>query len=165
MARPTITELEAILQNEEEVPIEILPNGEVWEKGQTFRYRRPEAASPSRCVKTWAVNTGRGGDSGHPADQIRSPGRLNLLWLGGGASDHRRRRSRQDGDANFRREPLCRGHTLSKLSQPNAEDNHYATGYPGQLSSPLRHRTDLLPAPQHVESWASQRNIRPGTYC
>ncbi len=35
MARPTITELEAILQNEEEVPIEILPNGEVREKGKT----------------------------------------------------------------------------------------------------------------------------------
>ena len=35
MARPTIAELEAILQNEEEVPIEILPNGEVREKGQT----------------------------------------------------------------------------------------------------------------------------------
>ena len=35
MARPTIAELEAILQNEEEVPIEILPNGEVREKGST----------------------------------------------------------------------------------------------------------------------------------
>jgi hypothetical protein len=35
MARPTISELEAILQNEEEVPIEILPNGEVREKGRT----------------------------------------------------------------------------------------------------------------------------------
>ena len=35
MARPTIAELEAILQNEEEVPIEILPNGEVREKGRT----------------------------------------------------------------------------------------------------------------------------------
>jgi hypothetical protein len=35
MARPTIAELEAILQNEEEVPIEILPNGEVREKGAT----------------------------------------------------------------------------------------------------------------------------------
>ncbi len=33
MPRPTITELEAILQNEEEVPIEILPNGEVRAKG------------------------------------------------------------------------------------------------------------------------------------
>jgi hypothetical protein len=35
MAKPTISELEAILQNEEEVPIEILPNGEVRAKGQT----------------------------------------------------------------------------------------------------------------------------------
>jgi hypothetical protein len=35
MARPTIAELEAILQSEEEVPIEILPNGEVREKGKT----------------------------------------------------------------------------------------------------------------------------------
>jgi hypothetical protein len=35
MPKPTIAELEAILQNEEEVPIEILPNGEVRAKGQT----------------------------------------------------------------------------------------------------------------------------------
>lgn len=35
MARPTIAELEAILQKEEEVPVEILPNGEVREKGNT----------------------------------------------------------------------------------------------------------------------------------
>jgi hypothetical protein len=35
MAKQTIAELEAILQNEEEVPIEILPNGEVRAKGQT----------------------------------------------------------------------------------------------------------------------------------
>ncbi len=33
--RPTISELERILQSEEEVPIEILPNGEVRAKGQT----------------------------------------------------------------------------------------------------------------------------------
>lgn len=33
--RPTITELEAILQAEEEVPIEILPNGEVRALGST----------------------------------------------------------------------------------------------------------------------------------
>ncbi len=33
--RPTIAELEAILQQEEEVPIEILPNGEVRERGTT----------------------------------------------------------------------------------------------------------------------------------
>jgi hypothetical protein len=35
MAKPTIAELETILQNEEEVPIEILPNGEVRAKGKT----------------------------------------------------------------------------------------------------------------------------------
>ena len=35
MARPTITELEAILDQEEEVEIEILPNGEVRAKNQT----------------------------------------------------------------------------------------------------------------------------------
>lgn len=35
MARPTIAQLEAILESEEEVEIEILPNGEVREKGQT----------------------------------------------------------------------------------------------------------------------------------
>jgi hypothetical protein len=35
MPKPTIAELEAILQSEEEVPIEILPNGEVRAKGQT----------------------------------------------------------------------------------------------------------------------------------
>ena len=35
MSRPTIDELEAILASEEEVPIEILPNGEVRAKGQT----------------------------------------------------------------------------------------------------------------------------------
>jgi hypothetical protein len=35
MARPTIAELEAILQNEEEIPLEILPNGEVREKDTT----------------------------------------------------------------------------------------------------------------------------------
>ena len=33
--RPTIAELEAILDQEEEVPIEILPNGEVRAKGTT----------------------------------------------------------------------------------------------------------------------------------
>jgi hypothetical protein len=36
MPKPTIAELELILQNEEEVPIEILPNGEVRAKGQTL---------------------------------------------------------------------------------------------------------------------------------
>jgi hypothetical protein len=35
MARPTIAELEAILQHEEQTEIEILPNGEVRAKGQT----------------------------------------------------------------------------------------------------------------------------------
>ena len=34
MSRPTIAELEAILDREEEVEIEILPNGEVRAKGQ-----------------------------------------------------------------------------------------------------------------------------------
>ncbi len=33
--RPTITELEAILQREDEVEIEILPNGEIRAKDQT----------------------------------------------------------------------------------------------------------------------------------
>ncbi len=35
MPRPTIAELEKILQNEQETEIEILPNGEVRAKGQT----------------------------------------------------------------------------------------------------------------------------------
>jgi hypothetical protein len=35
MSRPTIAELEQILDREEEVEIEILPNGEVRAKGQT----------------------------------------------------------------------------------------------------------------------------------
>jgi hypothetical protein len=35
MARPTIAQLEAILENEEQVEIEILPNGEVRSKGGT----------------------------------------------------------------------------------------------------------------------------------
>jgi len=35
VARPTIAELERILENEEEVPLEILPNGEVRAQGQT----------------------------------------------------------------------------------------------------------------------------------
>lgn len=33
--KPTIEELERILEQEEEVPIEILPNGEIRAKGQT----------------------------------------------------------------------------------------------------------------------------------
>lgn len=33
--KPTIQELERILDQEEEVPIEILPNGEIRAKGQT----------------------------------------------------------------------------------------------------------------------------------
>ena len=36
MSRPTIAQLEAILESEEEVEIEILPNGEVRAKGQTL---------------------------------------------------------------------------------------------------------------------------------
>ncbi len=35
MARPTIAQLEAILENEEQVEIDILPNGEVREKNKT----------------------------------------------------------------------------------------------------------------------------------
>jgi len=35
MARPTIAQLEAILESEEEVEIEILPNGEVRARGQS----------------------------------------------------------------------------------------------------------------------------------
>lgn len=35
MSRPTIAQLEAILEKEEEVEIEILPNGEVRAKGQS----------------------------------------------------------------------------------------------------------------------------------
>lgn len=35
MSRPTIAQLEEILKSEEEVEIEILPNGEVRAKGQT----------------------------------------------------------------------------------------------------------------------------------
>jgi len=35
--KPTIQELEAILDREEEVPIEILPNGEIRATGQTDR--------------------------------------------------------------------------------------------------------------------------------
>lgn len=38
--RPTIAELEAILEKEDEVEIEILPNGEVRAKGQTTDIER-----------------------------------------------------------------------------------------------------------------------------
>lgn len=38
--RPTIAELEAILEKEDEVEIEILPNGEVRAKGQTTDMER-----------------------------------------------------------------------------------------------------------------------------
>lgn len=38
--RPTIAELEAILEKEDEVEIEILPNGEVRAKGQTSDIER-----------------------------------------------------------------------------------------------------------------------------
>ncbi len=34
-AKPTIQELESILDSEEDVPIEILPNGEIRARGQT----------------------------------------------------------------------------------------------------------------------------------
>ena len=37
MVRPTIAQLEAILEQEEHVEIEILPNGEVRAKGGPFR--------------------------------------------------------------------------------------------------------------------------------
>jgi hypothetical protein len=37
MSRPTIDQLEAILASEEEVPIEILPNGEVRAKGTSLQ--------------------------------------------------------------------------------------------------------------------------------
>jgi len=37
MSRPTIAELEKILDQEEEVEIEILPNGEVRARGETTR--------------------------------------------------------------------------------------------------------------------------------
>jgi len=33
--RPSIQELEALLNSEEETPIEILPNGEIRQRGQT----------------------------------------------------------------------------------------------------------------------------------
>jgi hypothetical protein len=35
MARPTIAQLEAILENEEQVELDILPNGEVRARGAT----------------------------------------------------------------------------------------------------------------------------------
>jgi len=35
MAKPTIQELEALLNSEEETPIQILPNGEIRAVGQT----------------------------------------------------------------------------------------------------------------------------------
>jgi hypothetical protein len=38
--RPTISELESILEKEDEVEIEILPNGEVRAKGQTSDQER-----------------------------------------------------------------------------------------------------------------------------
>ena len=40
MARPTIDELEQILDSEQEVAIEILPNGEVRAQGQTSASER-----------------------------------------------------------------------------------------------------------------------------
>jgi len=40
MSRPTIAELEEILDREEEVEIEILPNGEIRAKGQSSEQER-----------------------------------------------------------------------------------------------------------------------------
>lgn len=40
MSRPTIAELEAILDKEEDVEIEILPNGEVRARGQSSPQER-----------------------------------------------------------------------------------------------------------------------------
>lgn len=40
MAKPTIDELERLLQNEEDVPVEILPNGEIRAKGTSERELR-----------------------------------------------------------------------------------------------------------------------------
>ena len=56
MSRPTIAQLEAILDNEEEVELEILPNGEVRAKGQTSLLETG-GRSRSPCAKTWAANT------------------------------------------------------------------------------------------------------------
>ena len=46
MSRPTIAELEAILEKEEEVEIEILPNGEVRAKGQSTVQERGGRSKP-----------------------------------------------------------------------------------------------------------------------
>ena len=40
MSKPTLSELEAILQREDEVEIEILPNGEIRAKDQTGAIER-----------------------------------------------------------------------------------------------------------------------------
>jgi len=40
MSKPTIAELERILEQEQEIEIEILPNGEVRRKGQTTAEER-----------------------------------------------------------------------------------------------------------------------------
>ena len=41
-SRPTVAELEALLQHEEEVPIEILPNGEIRALGESERIETPK---------------------------------------------------------------------------------------------------------------------------
>ena len=59
MARPTIAQLEAILENEEQVEIEILPNGEVRAKAgtsaQQLRSRKPR----EQCARTSAASTAK----------------------------------------------------------------------------------------------------------
>lgn len=51
--KPTIQELEALLNSEEDVPIQILPNGEIRELGQTSA-----AALGSRKPLTMKENLG-----------------------------------------------------------------------------------------------------------
>ena len=78
MARPSIAELEAILQREDEVEIEILPNGEVRAKNQTTPPRSVVAASRSPCGKLWAANTGGADGSGFSALAVIS-GSLGII--------------------------------------------------------------------------------------
>ena len=53
--KPTIHELEAILEEEEDTPIEILPNGEVRTLGGSDAWSEVRA-SPSPCAKTSVEN-------------------------------------------------------------------------------------------------------------
>jgi hypothetical protein len=46
MSRPNIAELEKILESEEEIEIEILPNGEVRAKGQTSAHELGGRSKP-----------------------------------------------------------------------------------------------------------------------